>query len=100
MRISKSHLQIICTTFKTHFEPEDHLWVFGSRVNDDQLGGDMDFYIETNKNAANALNSKMAFVNALWRELGEQKIDVVLNIVSQPSLPIYQIAKSTGVPLV
>jgi len=97
MRISESNIQTIRATFKNCFGSNDHLWVFGSRVNDLQRGGDMDFYIETEEDTSNALNSKMKFVNALWKVLGEQKIDVVLNVLSQSSLPIYQIAKSNGV---
>jgi hypothetical protein len=100
MRISESNLQVIRATFKDCFEPGDHLWVFGSRVNDTLRGGDMDFYIETHKTTAEALDSKTRFVNALWRTLGDQKIDVVLNIVSLPALPVHNIAKTTGVLIV
>ena len=66
-------------------------------------GGDIDFYIETTEQDPSlAMNKKFNFVNELWENLGEQKIDVVLNCIgdeSQFSLPIYQIAKATGVQL-
>lgn len=101
MRIPESDLNIVRVVFKKHFEKADHLWLFGSRVDEKKRGGDLDFYVETHENAKMALNRKMAFVNDLWRFLGEQKIDVVLNLLSSPTpLPIYKIAKQSGVQIV
>lgn len=99
MRISISNLEIILKTFKTHFGPHDHLWVFGSRVIDSQRGGDIDLYIETHENAVIAIKRKTAFINDLWRIIGEQKIDIVIHTLSEPELPIHQIAKQTGVKI-
>lgn len=99
MRISKSNIDIILKTFKTHFGIDDHLWVFGSRVIDSERGGDIDLYVETNDNASNAIKRKTAFINDLWRTLGEQKIDIVIHTQSEPELPIHQIAKQTGVKI-
>lgn len=100
MRITDANLDIIRDAFKKHFGSEDHLWVFGSRVDDARRGGDLDFYVETHQDSSRALKSKLAFVNDLWRFLGDQKIDVVLNLLST-SLPllIHRVAKQTGVQI-
>ncbi len=100
MRITDANLAIIRDVFTKHFGLEDHLWVFGSRVDDARRGGDLDFYVETHQDSSRALKSKLAFVNDLWRFLGDQKIDVVLNVLSIPtSLLIYTIAKQTGIQI-
>ncbi len=99
MRLSKSTLDIILKTFKIHFGANDHLWIFGSRVEDTKRGGDIDLYVETHENPALAIENKTAFINDLWRMLGEQKIDVVIHPLSKPELPIHQIAKQTGVKI-
>jgi hypothetical protein len=48
-----------------------------------------------------AFDKKIAFLSNLKKEIGDQKIDVVLRIISSDHhLPIYEVAKSQGVRLV
>ncbi len=101
VRIRDKDMQIILTAFKQHFSNNDHLWLFGSRVDMKRRGGDIDFYIETTESdVSEAIKKEKKFVIELWDKLGDQKIDTVLNILSlEGALPIYRIAKSTGVQL-
>ena len=77
------------------------VWLFGSRVDDAARGGDIDLYIESSTDDANAIvESKLRLLAALHKGLGEQKIDVVIRRQEcEKNLPIYQIAKQTGVKL-
>lgn len=102
VRIRDEELDIIIATFKKHFLAGDHLWLFGSRADMKKRGGDIDFYIETSEiDIDKAIKMEDDFVGELWDRIGEQQIDVVLNILSlKDSLPIYKIAKTTGVRLV
>lgn len=102
MRLNKNEIYVITESFKKHFGENDHLWLFGSRADPNKRGGDIDLYIETQeKDMKRALNNKLAFVNNLWLQLGEQKIDVVLRLLSyNQALPIYDVAKKEGIPLV
>jgi predicted nucleotidyltransferase len=102
MRITDLQLKIIEEAFLKHFNPSDHLWLFGSRVDDNKKGGDFDFYIEAEEDSVDiAFKNRVAFVNALWRAMGMQKIDIVLNLVPhKANLPIYQHAKTTGIQLI
>jgi hypothetical protein len=51
--------------------------------------------------SAEAAAKQTRFVVDLWRRLGEQKIDVVLHVLSDSKkLPIYEVAKAKGVQLV
>ena len=101
IRISKHDLTIIKKSFKKHFNNQDHLWLFGSRVDPHKKGGDLDFYIETlEPNLTVANQQKTNFIIELQDKLGDQKIDVVINILSSNyEIPIYNIARETGVQL-
>lgn len=81
------------------FGDTTHVWLFGSRVDDTKRGGDIDLYIEPeNQNLSELAMAKLKFLRALHSEIGDQKIDVVLR-VGETELPVYQIAKQTGVVL-
>lgn len=102
MRLTEREVKTIKTIFLTHFGGKAHLWLFGSRVDDAKKGGDIDLYVETEESDLDKLlRNKRQFLIDLYMQLGEQKIDVVLNQTSlQQKLPIYEIAKTTGVKLV
>lgn len=102
MRLSTHEIKVIRDAFCKHFGKEDQLWLFGSRIDPQKKGGDIDLYIETTEsNTDTVVANKLAFVNDLWMKLGEQKIDVVINLASsQQDLPIYNIAKTEGIRLV
>jgi len=46
MRITQIQKHIICETAEKYFGSDVHIWLFGSRVNDQAKGGDIDLYIE------------------------------------------------------
>lgn len=85
--------------FKKVFLEQDKLYIFGSRANIYKTGGDIDLYIETHeKSVEQAVAMKNQFSQALFKCFGEQKIDVVLNILNlKTHLPIYDIAKKEGI---
>lgn len=100
-RISDAELMEIKNSFTESFGSKDKLWIFGSRADLKKKGGDLDFYVETQEEDVSiALENKNAFIKRLWSKLGEQKIDVVLNIVElKHHLPIYEIAKTKGIQI-
>ena len=77
------------------------VWLSGSRVDDAARGGDIDLYIEAaTDNADEVIEAKLGFLVALYKKLGEQKIDVMIRRPGfKENLPIYQVAKQTGVKL-
>lgn len=80
MRLTKAQIFIIKESFKKHFVIGDTLWLFGSRADDSQRGGDIDLFIETQENEYAVVSKrKSAFWGDLQNKLGEQKIDIVLN---------------------
>jgi hypothetical protein len=101
MRLTPHQLSSIQNVFKTIFLPTDNMWLFGSRVDDNKKGGDIDLYIETQyDNDAIIATKKIQFLVELKKKIGEQKIDVIINpIPLTRMLPIYQEARQHGVLL-
>lgn len=101
MRLTEIQLQTIRKTFFLYFTRADKIWLFGSRIDDNKKGGDIDLYIETNYADISIVAEKQTqFISELKKILGDQKIDVVINILQQgQTLPIYNEAKNTGVLL-
>ncbi|MEA2019930.1 MAG: hypothetical protein U9N59_15980 [Campylobacterota bacterium] len=77
MRLNQKQIDAIKTNFNNFFI-EGTIYLFGSRIDDDKKGGDIDLYIST-KNRENLAYKKIQFLANLKREIGEQKIDVVLD---------------------
>lgn len=101
MRLSPIQKQAICESALRYFGKEAQIWLFGSRVDDTRKGGDIDLYIETPAhNAEELITAKLQFLRELHKKIGEQKIDIVLHRAgTSVDLPIYRIAKQTGVRL-
>jgi predicted nucleotidyltransferase len=99
MRLTDHQKNTILNASQCYFN-DAKCWLFGSRVDDQKRGGDIDLYIETTETDINKIvTAKLAFLVALNRELGEQKIDVVIHRMDSEFLPIHYIAKQTGIRL-
>jgi predicted nucleotidyltransferase len=101
MRLNKLQVEAIRAGAKGHFGPATRVWLFGSRVNEQLAGGDIDLYIEPEiQEPAELVEAKLRFLLELHKQLGEQQIDVVIHRVAcKKQLPIYQVAKDSGVRL-
>lgn len=77
------------------------VWLFGSRVDGQSKGGDIDLYIEPEiDDPAELADAKLHFLLELHKKLGQQKIDVVIRRTEfTEDLPIFCIARETGVQL-
>jgi len=102
MRLTEHQYVAICDSFRKFFFEGDTLWLFGSRVDDAKRGGDIDLYIETvQRDPRLACAARTSLSCEIQRLIGEQKIDIVLNLLSsETELPIYEKARSTGLLLV
>jgi len=77
MRLSKTYIDVIKRSFNEVFCGD--IYLFGSRVDDNKRGGDIDLYLVV-KDKSNLFRKKLKFLAKIKKELGEQKIDVVFNI--------------------
>lgn len=74
------------------------VWLFGSRVDDQKRGGDIDLLIRPAEGARHGLIDKIRLLRRLELMLGEGKIDVVIETVDDRP-PIIQIAHTQGIRL-
>jgi predicted nucleotidyltransferase len=99
MRLTEYEIKAIKETSVKVFGEGSNTYIFGSRVDDTKKGGDIDIFIETDKNT-DIFENKLKFLVELEKKIGERKIDVVIKSAdSDQNLLIYKIAKAQGVLL-
>ena len=71
MRLSTYEINSIKDTFKETFK-DGKIFLFGSRVDDNKRGGDIDLYIQID-NKKEILSKKIKFLVNLKEKIGDQK---------------------------
>jgi len=92
MRLSADKARLASDIIATQYGNDARIWLFGSRADDNQRGGDVDLYVETDS----ADLMRKIRCKAVLTELFDLKVDL---IVGTGDKPIHRIAKSTGVRL-
>ena len=99
MRLPANYINIIVKTAKQMLGEDVGVWLFGSRTDDTQKGGDIDLYIETNTRLENRTATASRYAARLQQQLGEQRFDILIVDPETPRQAIYNIAKKTGIRL-
>ena len=77
MRLSTKYINVIRARFK-EFLHDGEIDLFGSRVDDNKKGGDIDLYLVLREHN-NLFEKKNKFLSRIKKELGDQKIDIIFN---------------------
>ena len=96
MRLTDFEQKMIKKAFIESFE-EGEIYLFGSRVDENKRGGDIDLYLIPSQKFDNERDRKIKFLVKLDLYIGEQKIDVIL--AKDSSRLIEQEALKYGVKL-
>lgn len=99
MRLSNHAINIISQAAKHYFGSQVKIWLFGSRVDDNKRGGDIDLYIEVNEPITDKILKICRMDAEIQIALGEQKIDILITDSNSKVQRIHEIAKRTGVLL-
>lgn len=102
MRLNTKERDTIAQAAREAFAPGTAVFLFGSRTDDGRRGGDIDLLIETPKplSPAEQVERRTRFVARIWRELDEQRIDVVITAGNEPDRrPVVAAARRTGILL-
>lgn len=99
MRITASQARIIREQVGEIAGLDARVWLFGSRADDSQRGGDIDLFIEAMHPVENRVATACRIASSLQMHLGDQRIDVLLTDPSSAPQPIHRIARETGIPL-
>ena len=95
MRLTEFEIKSIIESFWKYFKTGD-IYLFGSRVDDTQKGGDIDLYIDT-QDSDDLFEKKLQMIRDIKSKIGEQKIDVVIS--SDKERAIEEEALKKGVKL-
>lgn len=100
MRLSSEQVEAIKQEAEHCFGAQAEVWLFGSRVDDNRRGGDVDLYVHSGMSDADRLAvARFTFLARLKRRIGDRKIDLVLQREGGEELPIHVAARQQGVRL-
>jgi predicted nucleotidyltransferase len=101
MRLTVQQQATVRATVAETFGADAQVRLFGSRVDDTKRGGDIDLLVTTSERDVQALmRAEIALLTKLQNQLGEQKIDLLLDYPSRKvHPPILGIAMQTGILL-
>jgi predicted nucleotidyltransferase len=95
MRLTERQKTVIREAGLRHFGVAP--WLFGSRLDDEKRGGDIDLFIPGDWSAEESVRRRIAFCAEVRRRLGDQKIDVLVE--SRHPSPAQEAAKAQGRPV-
>ena len=96
MRLSLLEIEAIIKLKNKYFSNNDRIYLFGSRVDDDKKGGDIDLFIDLADKDLEYYDKKQKFIAELQEYLGEQKIDI---IISQDNNRLVEMEAKRGIEL-
>jgi len=96
MRLTEKEIQAIKQTGHEIYGDKTEIWLFGSRVNDHNLGGDIDLLIVHPQTEKLTIDNKIDFLVALKNKIGDQHIDIVYD---KGQKTIVKTAKEQGLRL-
>lgn len=99
MRLSQQAQQIIRDTVREVFGVEANVKLFGSRVDDDARGGDIDLLVELPSITTEIERKTMQLTARLQLRIGDQPIDVLVLDPSTPRHAIHEQASINGITL-
>ncbi len=73
--------------------------LFGSRVDDNAKGGDIDLYLKTPNPVARPAKVIASIEAKIILALGDQKVDILLDAPNLERMSIFNVAQNTGVQL-
>jgi len=99
MRLTEQEIENIKFSVHKVMGDKAEVWLFGSRVDDNKRGGDIDLYIEPNQEftVEEIIDKRILLAIELKTKLGDQHIDIVIADGSKQT--IYQEARKQGICL-
>lgn len=94
MRLSSVQTENIAQSVHRYLGDTARVWLFGSRLDDEKRGGDVDLYVEAGSHPLmNEIRCKLQL---------EEYLEIPVDLIVRPhneNTPIAQIARKTGVAL-
>lgn len=100
MRLRQTEIDAIKKVARMIFGKNATTFLFGSRIDDNKRGGDIDLYIQYNptNQEESEYQLKIKFLVQLKKIIGDQKIDVLIDAGKQPN-NFFTSVKKQGIQL-
>ncbi len=96
MRLSKDEVTIIKRVILKYIE-DAKIFLFGSRVDDNKRGGDIDIFVQTDKTIS--LKKQIKILTEIEMNGIERRVDLLLQMPNSRDRAIFQTAKKEGIVL-
>ncbi len=96
MRLTAEQVAIIKEATAEVFGDEVGVRLFGSRLEDDARGGDIDLLVESPLEIEGKMDKMLTLTARLQLRLGDQPIDILVVDPSTPLNPVHRHAMQTG----
>ena len=99
MRLTPAQIDTIKSTAQAVLGEGAKVTLFGSRVDDDKKGGDVDLMVEVDQAVAEPALVAARVASRIERAMDGRKVDVLLKAPNLLEQPIHRIAQQEGVRL-
>ncbi len=99
MRLNENQVKVIVHAVHSRFNKGARIYLFGSRLNDELKGGDIDLFIDLPEVDHESVRHSCQAIADIQMSLGEQKIDLIVRHHDSPDQTIFHEALTHGVLL-
>lgn len=99
MRVSPEHIRAIRETVRHECGPDARVRLFGSRLDDDRRGGDLDVLVELGEPIERPAMLSARLSARLSRRLDGRSVDVVVAAPNLARSDVQRVAEKHGQPL-
>jgi len=99
MRLSEFEIESIKSLATQHFGADVQVFLFGSRTKILQRGGDIDLFIRNPNGGKIDTRTKINFITDLMLQIGEQRVDVILDNPVKRDSVLFKTIYQTGIQL-
>jgi predicted nucleotidyltransferase len=99
MRLTPAQIDTIKSTAQAVLGEGAQVTLFGSRVHDEQKGGDVDLLVEVSQAIADPAVLAARLSSRVSRSMHGRRVDVILKAPNLMEQPIHRIAKQEGIRL-
>ncbi|MDF1637862.1 nucleotidyltransferase domain-containing protein [Alcanivorax jadensis] len=99
MRLNQYQRQEICQAVRELAGAQAHARLFGSRLNDQARGGDIDLLVEVPGEVGNEVELTSRLAGCISHRLGGPKVDVLIAAKNSRLAPVHQASQCNGVIL-
>ncbi|MHC4873699.1 MAG: nucleotidyltransferase domain-containing protein [Planctomycetota bacterium] len=97
MRLSKGIKEKIVKYSQKHFGTKCRLFLFGSRVDDNKKGGDIDLFLDSPVDIDR--QAQISFLKDIFINVTQRKVDLVVKTPAKKNTAIFENAGNEGVLL-